>query len=83
MSERLVLFGLEDNFNLEPAFNLILLLAKTFIYACKFNEDKPQMETFKKKVMWRYKIEKYKALIQQRVFNFNLIWYKYISLVES
>jgi hypothetical protein len=52
-------------------------LAKQYIYFCRYNNTRPNIIAFKRRLFWRYRIEKYNASIQQRTAEFNAEWFYY------
>ena len=73
-SEQLVLFGIDSHIKTDDVFDLILLLAKQYIYSCRFNNSLPTVDVFLKRLKYRYEIELYNAKIRQEVNNFNTKW---------
>lgn len=83
LSECYVLFGVENNFKTDRTFDLIVLLAKQYLYNCKYYNELPLLHVFKKKLLWRYKIERYNAILCQSLPSFNADWVCYKSLVSE
>ena len=54
----LVLFGMCHNIKTDTILDLIILLAKQYIYSCKVKTTLPSFATFKYIINERYKIEK-------------------------
>ena len=46
LNENIVLFGSDRFFKSDDTFDLILLLAKLFIYKCKINKDIPLLKQY-------------------------------------
>ena len=49
LSECLILLGIDDNIKTDNAFDLILLLAKQYLYKCKIEKRLPNIDIFRKK----------------------------------
>jgi hypothetical protein len=81
-SEELVLFGIQRDTKTDKSFDLILLLAKFYIYKCKLQECLPVLGAFKNILKFRYNIEKYSACARRDVIKFNRQWWPYLSLVN-
>ena len=81
LSESLIIFGIANNIIVDDVFDLILLLAKQYIYSCRYNNVLPNIIAFKKKIIWRYKIERYNAVMKQEITQFDVAWYCYKGLV--
>ena len=60
LSECLILFGIDD-IKTENVFDFILLLEKQYLYKCKTEKQLPNIDIFRKKMSYRYKIEEYNA----------------------
>ena len=69
VNEELVLFGYNVNSNTDTVFDLILLLAKSYIYTCKMNQEIPILNNFIRVCKRRYEIEKHNAKI---IFNYEV-----------
>jgi hypothetical protein len=81
-NESLILFGHDDMFKLDEVFDLILLLAKFFIYKCRFEQKVPQLNPFLKYLKHRYRTEKYIACINLNYNKFHNNWMFYKPLLE-
>jgi hypothetical protein len=78
-SEVLVLFGVQENMYTDKALDFIILLAKFYIYKCKWNFSRPALPIFLKFLKSRYNIEKYKETTT--VNNFDILWQPYSNLI--
>ena len=82
----LVLFGTKENVVTDSVFDYILLLAKQYIYSCKWKETRevPNVLVFKRLLRIRYKIEKYRhtnnSNNNQNKFDVN--WFPYQRFIE-
>ena len=81
-NEDLVLFGNDTRFKSDDVFDLILLLAKFYIYQCKMEKSTPQTRIFLKKLMYRFEIEKFVALINLDTNELLLRWMPYMPLIN-
>jgi exonuclease III len=81
LSQSYVLFGTETNLRTDSTLDFIVLLAKHYIYSCKYKKERPFLHIFKQKLSWRYKIEKYNAMLSQTLPQFNVNWFCYEKLV--
>ena len=77
LSECLIVFGIDDNIKTENVFDFILLLAKQYLYKCKIEKQLPNIDIFKKKLLYRYKIEEYNAKMSCSCSNFFSRWEPY------
>ena len=79
-TEQLVIFGVGQRVRLDNAIDFIILYAKFFIYKCKLEKIVPQCKNFIKALKTRLKIEKYNAIVQNKLNTFQANWlpYKYI-----
>ena len=58
LSPELVIFGCKDNLKTDSIFDLLLLLAKYFIYRCKVQMVQLNIINFQNEAKKRYEIEK-------------------------
>ena len=73
----LILFGIDDNIKMENIFGFILLLAKQYLYKCKIEKQLPNIDIFRKKMLYRYKIEEYNAKLSCSCSSFSSRWQPY------
>ena len=83
LSLELILFGVEDNTKTDKIFDLLLLLAKFYIYKCKVQNVKLNINNFKKEVQQKYIIEKHLYYSKNKLALFFTKWSLYHSLVEN
>lgn len=82
LNENIVLFGGDSHFRSDDTFDLILLLAKFYIYRCKMNKDIPLFKPYIHYLKSRFETEKYVSCINMLNVNFNLNWHAYKPLLE-
>ena len=82
-SLELVIFGSKNNFITDKGFDFILLLAKFYVYKCKFLDTPPNLRIFLGELRFRLKIERTIAIRNNRGNRFNLDWYPYRDFVYS
>ena len=80
LTENLILFGVERNFVSDSIFDFILIFAKKYLYACRFDKTIPSIAVFQKKMSSRYLVEEYNARVQGREFEFKISWLPYIPI---
>ena len=80
LSESIVLFGTDNNVKTDNVFDLIVLLAKLFIYKCKLEKTVPTIFSFKRQLSQKYRVEEYNAKINFELFKFNIDWLPYKSM---
>ena len=75
-----ILFGIFENRKADDVLNLIIILAKQFIYKMKYSNTLPDLQHFKKVLLLYYKSEKYIAFTNCNWNKFNQKWllYKHI-----
>ena len=59
LNESFVLFGHDSNFKSDETFDLIIVLAKNFIYKCKIQKNIPQFDLFKRYLTRAFEAEKH------------------------
>ena len=82
LNEELVLFGYNKNSKTDEALDLILLLAKHFIYKCRLENTEAKLQNFLKYFKYRYKIEKHNATVKMEKEAFEKKWLLYQSFIE-
>ena len=80
LTENIILFGCDDNFKSDSTFDLIILLAKFFIYKCKMEKINPEFQHYIHYLKRRYAIEKHVSLISLSQMNFVTRWHNYLPL---
>ena len=83
LSPELVIFGCKDNLKTDSIFDLLLLLAKYFIYRCKVQMVQLNIFNFQNEAKQRYEIEKSICISKQKFSKFYTKWSLYISLFEQ
>ena len=58
ITENLVLFGIDSTAITDKIFDLIILLAKQYLYRCKFEQSVPLISVFRKQLKLRQKNNK-------------------------
>ena len=79
-SENLVMFGQSDNVYTDEICNLMILLAKYFIYKCKVQQSCLNLNYFVKEFYTRYTTEK---IVENDSQNFINKWHPYINIFKS
>ena len=82
LTKRLILFNVEVNVVTDDVVDLLLLLAKYYIYICKWNESRPDVTAFIRMFKSRYNIEKYVNAVRDRTVQFNQMWMPYKRLLD-
>ena len=81
LSKKLVIFGVANNFYSDKVFDLIILIAKFFIYKNKLDNSIPTYNNFAIYLKNRYRIEKYLACVKGLQNQFQDNWSQYEQLV--
>ena len=81
ITENLVLFGIDSTAITDKIFDLIILLAKQYLYRCKFEQSVPLVSVFRKQLKLRYKLEEYNSKITFQENAFNAGWHCYRPLL--
>ena len=82
-NEHLAIFGCDKSTVTDDVLDLMILLAKTFIYKCRMNKELPVYEVFLSTLRNRYDTESYIAGTQMRSHAFHLMWQLYLPLFEN
>jgi hypothetical protein len=82
-SPDLILFGVANHIRTDDVFDLILLMAKTFIYRCKQNNKHPRIQNFLPCLKDRFVVEKFNAFLKFESGMFDAKWAYYLDLLET
>ena len=82
LDQELVLFGTRENMFTDKVFDLIILVAKYYIYSLKWTNSIPNIRAFHTILKNRYKLEKYSSLYTNQSHTFDTLWYPYSNLVH-
>ena len=80
-TEEMILFGHKENMYCDKVFDLIILIAKYYIYSNKFTSTIPSVFMFIHVIKRRYDIEKYLSINVNKFHNFQLSWFPYKDLI--
>ena len=83
LNENIVLFGRGNNFKSDDTLDLVILLAKFFIYKCKVSKNIPRISEFKKYLNIRYETEKYISRVNMTYDKFLAKWYYWENLLGT
>ena len=78
----IILFGKDKNTKTDNCFDDILLRAKFFIYRCRINKIKPNIQHFNNELKQIYKIDKYIHSIEMNTDTFHRKWFLYMNLIN-
>ena len=81
ITENLVLFGIDSTAITDKIFDPIILLAKQYLYRCKFEQSVPLISVFRKQLKLRHKLEEYNSKITFQENAFNARWRCYRPLL--
>lgn len=82
LSPELVIFGGDNLTKFDCVFDLILLLAKFYIYKCRCAKREPNITAFKNELGLRYSIEKKIHFCNKTLDKFQSKWRQYHTLFE-
>ena len=80
LSETLVILGIDKTIKIDCVFAFILVLAKQYLYKCKLDKNVPNIHVFRRKLLSRYDVEKYNAVLNFSYNEFAAKWQPYIPL---
>jgi len=79
-NQQLIIFGVAENVFTDQAIDFILLNAKFYIYKCKLQKIKPEIDIFIQQLKFRYSIEKSLASTPGKLITFEQNWTLYRNL---
>ena len=82
LSKELILFGTDETNKMDDIFECILLLAKFFVYKCRYNNIKPTVQVFLVELQYKYNIEKYVHYLKMQYYDFQRKWFPYTDLIS-
>ena len=80
-SQRLILFGVDRQQRTDDILDLIILLAKSFVYKCKQSNIVPNLNQFINVLRFRYKMEEFNAKMLNNMHAFRQSWVHYKPLI--
>ena len=83
LTESLVLLGTDQNIKTDSVFYFIILLAKQYVYRCKYKEVVPNLDVFMKLLKNRFRIEQYNARINSKYASLVSSWASYKPLFQE
>ena len=82
LHESIVLFGHDVNFRSNDTFDLIILVAKFFIYKCKVKKIIPQFHFLKQYLRNTFEVYKHNSKVNMSYNKFMTSWHLYKTLVQ-
>ena len=76
----LVRLGIDESIKIDDIFYFVMLLAKQYLYKCKLDICVPEINVFRKRLLFRYKIEEFNAKLNQTYHDFTTKWVMYKDL---
>ena len=83
LNSTIVLFGRDQNTKTDICFDEILLKAKFFIYKCRINKIRPNIQYFKNDLKQLYNVDKYIHSIEMNMDAFYRKWLLYVNLMDQ
>ena len=77
-----ILLGISENFYTDRVFNLLLLMAKMFIYRQKVNSKPLSVDWFLNEIKERYYSERHTAILKNRKTKLDTEWKPYLQLLQ-
>jgi hypothetical protein len=81
-SKELILFGVRLNTRTDKVMDLLLLLAKFYIYKCKLQDVYPNLQAFVAVLKNRFCIEKYLSVLNYTATKFEENWFPYFPVIS-
>ena len=81
-SEQLILFGVQNNVSTDKTIDLIIMMAKLYLYKCKWNGSTPLITAFLVYLKHRYTVERYLNTLMGRADIFQQEWFPYVNIVN-
>jgi hypothetical protein len=82
LSKEEILFGITDPKKTDETLNFIFLIAKRYIYTCRYNNQNFNIQTFHKTLVFHYNVEKYIQYSSCDWDKFNSRWSPFQTLVD-
>ena len=78
-----IIFQIQDRQRTDNVLNLILLVAKSYIYSMKYKNKIPHLIPFQKLLLFSYNTEKFIAYSNCQWDKFNKMWQPYKNLIQQ
>ena len=84
LSAELIIFGTKENVITDNVFDYIILIAKNYVYSCKWKErlEIPNVLVFKRILKNRFNIERYRSIVTNNQLRFDRDWFPYLRFVQ-
>jgi len=82
-TQSLVLFGVDKLIKTDKVLDYIILIAKKFVYSCRYNKILPIYQNFMTNLKHRYKIEEHNAKLSISTQAFKGDWIPYQNLINT
>lgn len=82
LDKEIVLFGIKENVQTDQVMDLMILLAKFYIYKCKLQNCRPVIQAFFAILKNTFTLEQHLATISNTTCQFNESWFMYLPLVD-
>ena len=82
LTENCILFAVLQNVFTDKVLDLIVMLAKFYIYKCKGQETAPNLKVFLRILKDRYSVEIYSHITTDKLHDFDLQWLPYKGLIN-
>ena len=82
VTEMLILFGCDGNIVTDKVFDEILLVAKSFLFNCKYHNQLPDVHSYIQYLRKHYDSIEYNAKVKDRYEGFQVDWMFYKVLIE-
>ena len=83
ITEQLVIFGVEDNVVTDRVLELIMLMAKHYIFRCRCLKVTPNFVCFSREVKQRAVIERHIWLMKDNLTMYFSLWSPYFQLIND
>ena len=83
ITEQVVTFGVEDNVVTDRVLDLMMLMAKHYIFRCRCLKVTPNFVCFSREVKQRAVVEKHIWLIKDNLTMYFLLWSPYVPLIKD
>ena len=83
ITEQLVIFGVEDNVATDRGLDLIMLMAKHYIFRCRCLKVTPNFVCFSREVVQRAVIERHIWFMKDNLTMYFSLWSPYFPLIND
>ena len=77
LTESLVIIGIDEQVKIDSVVAFVILMGKQYLYMCKQKNHNPDVNVFRNRLFYRFRIEEYNARVNSIFNEFSAKWQPY------